>query len=313
MTQRRYIQLFFFILTLITGIRFYLYINNIIAGNTSVIRPNGVEGFLPISSLMSLKQLLLTGHYDMIHPAGLTLFITILLISIVFKKSFCSSICPVGFVSEMISTLGRNIRINKYISYALLSLKYLILIFFAYTIIYQMNTNSIAYFLNSPYNIVADAKMLDFFLKPSRTTLIVLSTLLVLTLIFTNFWCRFLCPYGALLGAVSVLSPFKVRRSKSDCIDCKRCTNACPMHISVHEKSTIHSTECIGCHECVTNRHSEKCLTVTKNKYYRYTPLIVTGIFFTIIVIAMVAGKWESKVPVGKYKTYIEQINRISH
>src|ERR1035437_8790231 len=38
-----------------------------------------------------------------------------------------------------------------------------------------------------------------------------------------NFWCRYLCPYGALMGLVSLASPLRIRRETSLCIDCGKC------------------------------------------------------------------------------------------
>lgn len=313
MNLRRLIQSFFLLLTLSVGVRFYVYIHRLLTDGPPVSRPAGVEAFLPISALMGLKKLIFTGNWDIVHPAGLTIFITIVLVSIVFKKSFCSSICPVGFVSEIVSLIGLNLRVPKLVFYVVSLLKYAVLGFFAYAILIQMNIRSIEMFLGTPYNILADAKMLNFFLHPSRTTLWVLVGIFGMTLLLTNFWCRFLCPYGGLLGLVSILSPFKVRRDIDNCTSCMKCTNVCPMHIEVHKKQTIHSPECFGCYECVKNRTEEFCLTVTRLKWHRLVPPIVASLFFISIGLAMVADKWNSKVPEQTYKEYLQKINTILH
>ena len=61
--------------------------------------------------------------------------------------------------------------------------------------------------MRSPYGLIADVKMLNFFRHIGETGLIVLGIFAVASLIVKNFWCRFLCPYGALLGLVSFFSP----------------------------------------------------------------------------------------------------------
>ena len=76
-----------------------LFVRFLEGGGGKVTRPPGIEGFLPISSLMSLKYWILTGDFNTIHPAGLVLFIVILLMSLAVKKSFCSWMCPVGLLS----------------------------------------------------------------------------------------------------------------------------------------------------------------------------------------------------------------------
>ncbi len=131
MSKRQITQLIFFVITIAGGIRFYFYISDLQNGVPAGAKPGLVEGFLPISALMSFKRFVLTGVYDYVHPAGLTLFIFILLVSLIFKKSFCSYICPVGFVSENLSYLSKGgVRIHKYIFYPLTIIKYGILGFF---------------------------------------------------------------------------------------------------------------------------------------------------------------------------------------
>jgi len=74
-----------------------------------------------------------------------------------------------------------------------------------------MPINSIEQFINSPYNRFADVKMLSFFTDISNTALIVILVLTFLSIIIPYFWCRFLCPYGAILG---ILSYFGIKLQK---------------------------------------------------------------------------------------------------
>ena len=58
--------------------------------------------------------------------------------------------------------------------------------------------------------------------------------LLVLASVFVqNFWCRYLCPYGALMGLAALASPLRIRREASLCIDCAKCAKACPSALPV--------------------------------------------------------------------------------
>lgn len=314
LTTRQKIQLIFISITAFTGIKFYIYTNSLASGDFSMVKPGAVEGFLPISALMALKRFLFTGQYDAIHPAGLTIFIAALLLSIIINKSFCSHICPVGTVSELISSIGKNFKIHKYLYYLLVSIKYLLLAFFANIVLLKLNVKMIENFLNTPYNKIADAKMMHFFLNPSLTTIYVMATLLVLTLLFNNFWCRFLCPYGALLGITATISPFKIVRNKEACIKCQKCTSVCPMSIEVHKKNKIISPDCMGCFECIENRSNDKCLKIN------YSPLkpkqmsaIIFVMFFLIIAIAILTGNWLSSVSNLEYSEILKYIDRLSH
>ena len=94
---RKAVQAAFTFFCIYVGIRFYQYYLWITSRSTSFVpRPPSVEAFLPISALMSLKKLLLTGVYDSIHPAGLSIFLAALAIALIARKGFCGWICPVG-------------------------------------------------------------------------------------------------------------------------------------------------------------------------------------------------------------------------
>lgn len=308
------IQTLFFVYVLGIGVRFYFYISAVKAGDFGVTRPSGVEGFLPISALLGLRQLIFDGSYDKVHPAGLTILLAAIIMSALFKKSFCGYICPVGYVSEQVSKAGLKVRIHRYIHYPLTVLKYLILGFFIYSIFFVMNTDSAAIFIESQYNKVSDAKMLDFFISPSFTTAVVVSALVLLTLVFKNFWCRYLCPYGALLGIVSFLSPFKIKRSDPDCVKCGRCAKSCPMDIPVDNRHKVVSPECFGCMNCVKNRYNDKCLSIGG---FLITPvvygLLAVGIFIVIFLVAYFGGFWNSSVTPEKYRELLVNINSIWH
>ena len=320
MRIRKIIQTIFFIYTIVAGIWFYVYINELKNENYNILKPSSVEGFLPISALLGLKRFLLTGIYDPVHPAGLTILIAAIVMSIIVKKSFCSHICPVGFLSELISNAGFKLKINRWISGFLGSLKYILLLFFLYVVFYQMNLQQITFFQNSSYNKIADAKMLYFFLDISATGLMVIMALVLLTYLFKNFWCRFLCPYGALLGVLSWLSPFKIRRENENCIDCKKCREACPSDIEVYNKESIFTVNCIGCRECTKNETAvqQHCLKmISKTRYYgKYENLLSVAaplIFLLIFIIAYLTGHWNSTVSNEEYARFLNSIRSLSH
>ena len=211
------------------GYRFYLFVEHFKGRGEFVERPELVEAFLPIGALMSLKVWLMGGSINSTHPAALMILVAALLCSVLLMKSFCGWICPVGALSELMHkigrlVLGRNPRIHPYIDYPLRTLKYALLGFFLYIILYRMDAWAIAEFMSSPYWRVADVKMLYFFTDMSRTSVIVLVVLGALSLVFKNFWCRYLCPYGALTGLLGIFSPLKVTRNEEKCINCHKCT-----------------------------------------------------------------------------------------
>jgi len=67
--------------------------------------------------------------------------------------------------------------------------------------------------------------------------LTVVAILFALSLVVRGFWCRYLCPYGGLLGILGMFSPTRIVRNPKSCIDCSACTHACPAFIKVESVS----------------------------------------------------------------------------
>ena len=71
--------------------------------------------------------------------------------------------------------------------------------------------------------------MYYFFAEITPFALTVIVGLVLLSIPIRGFWCRYLCPYGALLGILSLLSPQKIKRNPTTCIDCGKCAKVCPV------------------------------------------------------------------------------------
>src|ERR1700746_3337381 len=248
-------QLAFLLMNVWLGGQFYLWVRHCETAGTSayVSRPAGVEGWLPIAGMMNLKYFLVTRQVPELHPAAMFLLVTFVAMAFLFRKAFCSWLCPVGTVSEYLWKLGRKLFRRNFLmpgwgDVPLRGLKYLLLGFFLWAVS-SMSASAIAAFMRSPYGVVADVKMLNFFRFIGETGLIVLGILVVLSVLVQNFWCRYLCPYGALLGITSLFSPMKIRRNTATCIDCAKCAKACPSSLPVDKLVTIKSAECTGCLE----------------------------------------------------------------
>ncbi|MHC0036171.1 4Fe-4S binding protein [Pseudoneobacillus sp. C159] len=317
------VQIAFSLFLVYVGYRFYQFYNHFasIGLEPYVEKPPAVEGFLPISALVALKVWLLAGEFDRIHPAGLLLFTFFVGSGILFRKTFCSWICPIGTISEWIAKLGkmifrRNFDIPKWLTWLLLPLKYFLLYFFAKMIIFDMPLYFAWDFLQSPYNKVSDVKMLLFFLQLGGLTLKVILIVFILSLFFPNFWCRFLCPYGAMIGLGSVFGVTKIKRNRETCIDCQACTRVCPQRIRVHEKKAVLTPDCTACMSCV-----EACpvkdtlnMTVATKKVNKWLiPVVFFGLFFLMVVIAKLTGNWNTNITYEEFKQLIPYINSIGH
>ncbi|MBM4169860.1 MAG: 4Fe-4S binding protein [Ignavibacteria bacterium] len=317
---RSTVQLSFALLCIWIGIEFAFFVKWGMSGGTApfVGRPPGVEGFLPISALISLKYWLHTGVVNSVHPSGLFILVAIVVVSLLLKKAFCSWLCPIGTLSESLWLLGqrlfgRNLKINRWIDYPLRSLKYFLLLFFVYSI-WQMDVAALKTFIDSPYNKMADVKMYMFFADITTFALWTIIILALLSVVVKNFWCRYLCPYGALLGAVSWLSPLKITRDVTTCIDCELCTKACPSGVKVHAERRVWSDECMACLSCVEACPVKECLSMKSGSSARATPrwvfaTLIVGVFVAITGMAMLAGKWHNGISNEEYLRRFQNIN----
>lgn len=318
-------QIAFGLLCIWIGFEFYLFVQHLeTAGQAgSSYRPPGVEGFLPISSLMSLYYLLHSGDVHLYHPAGLFILGAIILMSLVFGKAFCSWLCPVGFLSERLGDLGekifhRRLTPPKWLDWPLRMIKYLLLGFFVYSIFFLMGELALKRFLDTPYNLLADVKMYYFFAEISRLALIVIAVLMLLSMVIRGFWCRYLCPYGALLGLASLLSPNKIRRDAASCIDCGRCARACPSRIRVDRVRTVISDECTTCLSCVDVCPVANTLNLQTPLRRRVVRprLVAVGvvvIFMTVTGIGMLTGYWHNDVPMATYQQHYPNLHMLGH
>ena len=320
---RSYIQLGFLLLVVWIGFDFYRFVQFHQQGGRGIYfdRPPGVEAFLPISSLISLKYWLQSGVFNQIHPAGLVIFLIILILGLLLKKSFCGWICPVGLLSESLWQVGKklfkgNIHLPEWLDIPLRSLKYVLLLFFLYAILWKMDVRQVERFIYSPYNKVADIKMLMFFVEISAFTLWTLAILILLSVIIKNFWCRYLCPYGALLGFLSMFSPVKVTRNPITCTDCKKCTKACPNLIQVHKELRVVSDECTACALCVDICPVADTLQFKMSKQAKkYIPtwsfgLLVVGVFLVGTFLARITGYWQNSIGQEEYRKRIQEIDK---
>jgi polyferredoxin len=320
---RRSIQLIFLALNVWIGIQFALFVRYFESGGKSIhlSRPPGVEGWLPISGLMNLKYLLSTGSVPSLHPAAMFLLIAFLLISILFRKAFCGWLCPIGLISEALWKFGRrllkrNWDLPRGVDLPLRSLKYLLLALFAYAV-GGMSAAAIEAFQSSPYGLVADVKMLHFFEFLTGTAAITIAALFVLSIFVKNFWCRYLCPYGALVGLASIFSPAKVFRDTQRCIDCAKCAQACPALLKVDQLISVRSAECTGCMECVAVCPAEGALQMSFGRKYQLSPWVLAAglavIFLGITGYAKWKGTWGSNIPDSTYEQLIPQLDSLQH
>ncbi len=307
---RSVIQIAFLLLSLAIGVQFARFVAAIPFGGVVPPRPVGVEAFLPIAGLFGTAAWFKGGGINPVHPAAVVFLVTIVLVSLLLRRAFCSWICPVGTLSEWLWKLGfnrlqRNLQLPRQLDVALRGSKYLLLAFFLFAA-FSWSLSALQGFLGSGYHAVADARLLQFFRSPSSITLAVVGLMVALSLLLRNPLCRYLCPYGALLGLVALASPLAVQRDRHQCVSCGVCSQVCPSRIDVMQAGRVNTPECLGCWRCISHCRVHSALSMRA-----VGRLAVPGIVFALLVAGLFwfgtwvgrsSGHWQTSVTPAAYR-----------
>jgi len=320
------VQAAFLLLTLHIGYTFYHFVLHFESpGHPFIQRPPSVDAFLPIAGMMSFKYFLSTGIIEPVHPSAFIMFSAVLCISFLMKKGFCGWICPIGTISQYLwmagkKVSGRNFRMPRYADLPSRSVKYILMAFFIFIIWGRMPRTALEEFFLSDYYKIADIKTMKFFTEMSTAAVWSLVGIGGLSLLYKNFWCRYLCPYGALLGLFSRLSPVKIIRGEEYCSHCHSCTRNCPALIDVEKQEAVKSAECFGCMTCVSVCPSEGALAIsfkTGRKRDAFSPYLYPALlillFYLIIGAGVTAGKWNSRLTYEEYRRLVPETSNLTH
>jgi len=313
---------------LLVGVQFAANTAMLKAGITPWLARTDVgDAFLPIAGGIELKAIMTLGLWDQTHPAAAVMLAVVLLTGLLCKRAFCGWACPLGLAGEYLYKLRKRFIKREFmppawLDWPLRMLKYLLLGALLYIII-GMPSASIPQYLEGNYHKIADLKMALFFVTPGLVTLVCFAFILGLAAWRRQGFCRYICPYGALLGIMSFLSPFKIRRSTQHCLieskgmDCDKCTRACPANISVHTQKSIRSDECQACMRCVSACPKQEALHFSTRNGIKLSArgltIMLLLIMFIIPLGAYVGGFWHSQTPDEDRIYLIQHLKSIGH
>ena len=169
-----------------------------------------------IGSIQNIALALVDESYHL--PLTVLLFFLLpILFAFLFGRVFCAGVCPFGALQELVNV--KNYCISEAISAALKVIPWLYLIF---AVLYAVTRSQFIICQFDPF--------IGIFRLGGDMGLILFGSLLLVMSIFTGRpFCRFLCPYGALLSLFSSVSIWKIKLTRKSCINCELCHNSCPV------------------------------------------------------------------------------------
>jgi polyferredoxin len=266
-TQRKHarrwrlaVQVFFFALIAFISVNHSLEV----AGKAiPILSSASLHAICPFGGVVSIYQVLTAGTYvKKVHSASFILMWIALALAIAAGPLFCGWVCPLGSVQEWLGKLGKRLfgkRFNRFIPYRfdriLRYLRYGVLGW----IVYMTAATGILVFSDwDPY-----FALFNFWTSEiALSGLAVLGLVVVASLFVERPFCKYACPYGAVLGVFNLFRVFKIRRNPRTCIDCKACDRDCPMNIPVSTSGAVRNHQCISCLKCTSEQACPVARTV---------------------------------------------------
>lgn len=212
-----------------------------------------LHSLCPYGGVVTLYHLATVGTFvQKIHSSAVILMILVFFMAILVGPVFCGWVCPLGSIQEWIGKLGHKIFKKRYnhllpvkLDNVLRYFRYFVLVM---SIVVIAKSGLLLFENIDPYY-----ALFRFWAEDVATpALIILGLTLGLSLLVERPWCKYACPYGAILGLTNKISVFKIKRTASTCINCHACDQSCPMNIEVSKKEVVKDAQCIRCYACTS-------------------------------------------------------------
>ena len=185
----------------------------------------------------------------------------VLALGVVFGRAICGFFCPFGLIQELIYKIPfpkkKLWKWLTYVKYVLLAVSVVIM---PVTMVNELGMSSPAFceYICPAGTLEGGIPLLSTH-PELRATLGALfsvkACILIITLIgclsVCRFFCKVMCPLGAIYGLLNKVSIYHMECNKKTCVSCGKCHNICPM--DVDPVKNPNSAECIRCGKCVAS------------------------------------------------------------
>ena len=221
--------------------------------------------------------------------------IAIIPITILLGHFFCGWMCAFGSFTDFVYRISqkafkKKLKFNVQSDAWMKALKYVIL---AILVVAVWSFNITAFSTASPWDVfgmiatVGKAPDFSYVITNLTVGFVIFVAIVAASAFIERFFCRYLCPMGAIFTLVSKLRVAKIKKPSAQCGNCRVCTNNCAMGIPLYKMDVVNSAECINCMKCVTAcPRGNVDFTIAKNDMRPLmagvaTVAAMTGIYYT--------------------------------
>jgi NosR/NirI family transcriptional regulator, nitrous oxide reductase regulator len=169
----------------------------------------------PIGAIQNVSLAICDPTYAVPWTAA-AFFILPLLFTLFFGRTFCAAVCPLGAMQEIVAV--RPVQTPSWLDHALGLLAY---IYLGAAVLFVVTGTAFVICRYDPFVGL-------FRMSAGAGMLIIGACFLIVGIFVGRPYCRYLCPYGAILGLLSKASKWHVNIYPDRCIQCRLCEDACP-------------------------------------------------------------------------------------
>lgn len=208
---------------------------------------------------------------------SIAVVIALVLFTLVFGRLYCSVVCPLGVLQDIIARFGKKDRYRFAPPKTWLRVAALLLFVVAlaagvplvfsllepYSAFGRIATDIVSPIWQSGSNVlaVASARAGNFAIGPTPVwqkglpaliaALATLGAIGFLAFRFGRTWCNTLCPVGTVLGFCSRFALLRPRLNAADCVHCGQCATRCKASCINTRQATIDASRCVSCFDCL--------------------------------------------------------------
>lgn len=208
---------------------------------------------MTFSEVKTVYQMIINGNVNFLEALpSLIEFIAIMILTIVLGRWFCGWICAFGAYNDLIYFISKKIfkikfRVDEKVDSILKYFKYLVLLFI---IAISWTIGSSILESTSPWDVFGQITDVSTIFSNLLVGLIFLILITIGSAFIERFFCRYLCPLGAIFSIISKIGIVKINKPKADCGKCRACTMNCSMGLPLYKVNCVKGGDCINCLKC---------------------------------------------------------------